>query len=290
MTEWLSKLFLSKVTATNAATVLLCIVLMLVVWPWLSSVSANRAIPENYSFPLVGLAMLALSYLCVRIAVFFAKKVNQKFDRRQVQSKAQAHHHEFEENVRIALPALDKNILQLLYQLKEAEITVDLRDKGVSWLIQEKWISKVVQTSTAGLVAKINPSVKRLLSEYEQTEMIKMIETTIDNLTNDQKAFLDIFWADKIPYGAIESENMMSHQIYTAGQSLARKGLLGFFKVTNSAATEEGFSLTEKAEISLKERLFKTQPKRRVVRISLGFVYGPGSSGGGAPSGKTRRI
>lgn len=290
MTEWLSKFFLSKATATNAATVLLCIVLVLVMWPWLSSVSADRAIPENYSFPLVGLAMLTLSYLCVRVAVFFAKKVNQTFDRRQVQSKAQADYHEFEENVRIALPALDKNILQLLSRLKGGEITVDLRDKGVSWLIQEKWISKVVRTSTTGFVAKINPSVKRLLSEYEQAELIKMIEITIDSLTNDQRAFLDVFWADEIPYGTAESENMMPHQVYTAGQSLTQKGLLEFFKVTNSEATDEDFSLTDEADISLKERLFKTQPKRRVVRISWGCVCGSGSSGGGAPGCVTRRI
>ncbi|MBR9923376.1 MAG: hypothetical protein GYB28_00060 [Gammaproteobacteria bacterium] len=290
MAEWLSKFFLSKVTATNAATVLLCIVLVLVVWPWLSSLSADRAIPENYSFPLAGLAMLTLSYLCVRVTVFFAKKVNQIFDRRQVQSKVQAHHHAFEENVRIALPALDKNILQLLSRLKEAEITVDLRGKGVSWLLQEKWISKVVRTSDTGFVAKINPSVKRLLSEYEQAELVKMISIAIDRLTDHQKAFLDIFWSDEIPYGTAESENMMSHQVYTAGQSLTQKGLLEFSQVTNSEATEENFSLTEEAEISLKERIFKTQPKRRVARISLRFVYASGSSGGGAPGGATRRF
>jgi len=289
MIEWLPKFFLSKVTVTNAATVFLCIVLVLIVWPWLSSVSEDRAIPEDLSFPLVGLLMLALSYLFVRAVVFYGKKIKQKLDRHQAQSKAQVDYHVFEEHVRIALPALDENTLQLLFRLKEAEIIVDSRDKDVSWLMQEKWISKVVQTSPTGFVAKINLSVKRLLDEYEQTEQTKIIETTIDNLTNEQRAFLDVFWADEIPYGTVESEKMMPHQVYTAGESLAQKGLLKYSKVTNSEATDEDFSLTDNAEVRLKERLFKTKPKRRVVRISWGFVCGSGSSGGGALGCAIRR-
>lgn len=290
MTEWLSKLFLSKVTTTNAATVLLCIVLVLVAWPWLSSVAADRGVPENYTFPLFGLAMLTLSYLCVHITIFFTQKVSQIFDRCQEQAKVQAYHHDFEKNVRMSIPALDKDILNLLYQLKSAEITVDINDKGVTWLLKEKWISKIMRISATSFVAKINPSVKRLLSEHEQTELIKMIETTIDKLTNDQREFLDIFWSDEIPYGTIESKNMMSHRVYAAGQSLAQKRFLKLFKVMNSETIEEDFSLTEEAEVSLQKRIFKTKSKRKFVRISLRFVYAPASSGGGAPGGKKKRI
>lgn len=79
----------------------------------------------------------------------------------------------------------------------------------------------------------------------------------IFNLTNSQSEFLDILWADEIPYGTTESKNMMSHQIYAAGQSLTQKGLLKFFKVKDSETTEEDFSLTEEAEVTLQERILK---------------------------------
>ena len=282
MTEWLSRFFLSKVTATNAATVFLCIVTLLTVWPWLSSVAADREVPEDYIFPLVVLATLTLSYLCVRSIVFVAQKCFQLADQLQENSKVKADYHRFEENVRIALPALDKDILRLLSKLKGSETTVDLRDKGVVWLLQEKWISKAVRTSGSGFVAILDPSVKKLLSEYEHAELLKDIDQTIENMGDHQRAFLDIFWTDNIPYGTAASNNLMPYQVYSAGHFLEQKGLLSLSKITSSEIVEEVFALTEEAEVALQNQIYKTKPKRKVVRISLRFVKASGASGGGA--------
>lgn len=290
MTEWLSKLFFSKVTATNAATVFFGIAAVLLVWPWLSEVAVKRAIPENYIFPLVVLAMLAISHLCVRFIVFVAQRCIQLADKLQERAKVQANHNNFEENIRIALPALDEDIIRLLSQLKDSETSVDLRDKGVAWLLQEKWISKAVRTSASNFVAKIHPSVKRLLGEYERAELREEISQTIDNIRDHQRSFLDTFWAETIPYGTAASNNLMPYQIYSAGHFLTQKGLLNLTKITSSEVIEEAFSLTEEAELALREKIYGAQPKRRVVRISLRFVKASGASGGGALGSSVRRI
>ncbi|WP_288370363.1 hypothetical protein [uncultured Marinobacter sp.] len=282
MTELFSKFFLSKITATNAATVCLCVVVMLIVWPWVALLASERLIPEKYIFPLFGLATLAFSYLSIRCIIFLSNSAQKLFGKFQNQSEEELRRQHFEENVRIALPALDKEILWLLARLKESEITVDLRGKGVTWLLREKWIYKAVQTSAFEFVAKLDPSVKRLLNLHEQAERSKVIMQTIENMRNHHREFLGTFWADVIPFGTPASGTLMSRDAYSAGHFLVQKGLLKISKITGSGIADEVFSLTDDAEAALREQVYRTPPKRKVVKISLKFVQGSGASGGGA--------
>lgn len=282
MTEFFSRFFLSKITATNAATILLYVVVMLVTWPWLSHLAAERSIPEDYVFPFFSVAMLVFSYQSIRCIVFISKKAHRLFGKFQERSKDELRRQSFEENVRVALPALDKEILRLLAQLKESEIMVDLRDKGVTWLLREKWIYKAVQTSDFKFVAKLDPSVKKLLNLYEQAERNKVIAQTVENLRDNHREFLSTFWEDVIPFGTPSSGTIMPREAYSAGHFLVQKGLLKISKITGSGIADEVFSLTDDAEAALREQVYLTLPKRKVVKISLKFVQGAGSSGGGA--------
>ena len=97
MTDLFSKFFLSKITATNAVTILLCVVVMLVTWPLLSHLAVERSIPEEYVFPLFGLFMLAFSYLSIRCIVFISKKAHRLFGKLQERSQDELRRKSFEE-------------------------------------------------------------------------------------------------------------------------------------------------------------------------------------------------
>jgi hypothetical protein len=234
--------------------------------------------------------MLAFSYLSIRCIAFISKKASRLFGKFQEHSQDELRRQSFEENVRIALPALDKEILRLLKQLKESEITVDLRYKGVTWLLREKWIYKAVQTSAFEFVAKLDPSVKKLLNLYEQAERDKVIAQTIENLRDHHREFLDIFWADAIPFGTPASGTLMPREAYSAGHFLVQKGLLKISEITGSGIADEVFTLTDDAEAALREKVYLSPPKRKVVKISLKFVQGSGASGGGALGSSITRI
>ncbi|WP_156932826.1 hypothetical protein [Desulfonatronum lacustre] len=289
MTEWLSNFFLSKVTATNAATVLLCVVVTLVVWPWLSQVTLERSIPEDYIFPIVVMATLTFSYLSVCLVIFWTQKVWKFIDKLKDKSRSQVQHEEFKENVRISLPALDKEILDLLTRLKSSETTIDLRERGVAWLLREKWMHKTVQTSASKFVAKLDPCVKNLLIEYENSELLKVITHTVDNIRGHHQEFLSIFWAEKIPFGTQTSGELMPNKVYSAGRFLVQKGLLQLSIITDGAIAQEVFSLPDETEAVLLEKIYEISPKRKVVKVDLNFVWGSDASGSGAVGGIARK-
>ncbi|AZT83655.1 hypothetical protein EHN06_08945 [Marinobacter sp. NP-4(2019)] len=290
MTEWLSNFFLSKVRAKNAATLLLCIVGVFALWPWLNRLAIDRDIPSDYIFPLAVLGILALSYLLISVSVkgFRILKVFRGKYSRKIEDKKQQE--EFREKVRVSLPALNKETLGILKDLGESEQKIDIRHKGVVWLLKENLIKKVLQTSATEFVIKIDQNVKELLCEFEATEFTKVVEETINNLQENQRSFLDLFWSKDVPYGTRDSGKMMPNQVYSAGYVLVDKGLILLSRITEGRNIEETFTLQDEAESYMKSQIYRTPPQRRSLIICPKFVRGSGASGGGAIGNMPRKI
>lgn len=286
MPEWLSKFFLSKVTAKNAATILLCIVGLFIFWPQFFQLALGRDIPANYVFPLFVMGMLSLSYLvvCAALEVFrWSRSIWQKYSQKRLFLEQQEN---FKDQVSASLPECDSNDLMLLRRLQKADSKVDIMSKGVVWLLDRKWIRKITRMSASEFVVRIDPTVSKLLSELDASEFTKKIQETSNNLKENHFQFLKIFWDEDIPYGTPTSGNMMPNSAYSAGQSLVDKGLIHISRITEAGVSEERFALQVEAKKYMQDHIFKEPPKRDKVIINTKFVEGSFASGGGAMGSK----
>lgn len=282
MTEWLSKFFLSKVTAKNAATILLCIVGLFISWPWLHHLALDRNIPPDYVFPLFVLGTLALSYLMVSATVELLQFLKAIWHKRSYRLEALEQQEDFKGRVRASLPLLEVDALNLLRRLQKTDDKVDIRSKGVVWLLEEKWIRKITRMSASEFVARIDPCVKKLLGEFEASEFTKNIQKISNSLKEQHFQFLRIFWDEDIPYGTPKAGNMMPNPTYSAGHFLVDKKLIHLARVTEAGVSEETFTLQAEAKDYLRNHIFKESPRRETVTINTKFVEASFASGGGA--------
>lgn len=259
--------------------------LVLFFWQPASKLFSTIGFPDNYIILFLTIGAFSVSYLVVRLLEICWFTIAGKLADRKIKIKKQNDLAGFRNRVKKSLPHLSPPELGVLRELSDSEQRMDIRREGVSWLLKSGWISKLHQPSAAEFIFQIDPVVRTIFIDFEDTRFEEMVSQTVAQLTEPQRQFLDLFWQDTIIYGTKSSQTPMPYDIYRAGLGMVT--LLGLSKseFNENGRLREQFALNDFVESKLEKEIFGAPPIRHEIKLDLRYVEGSGATGGGARGG-----
>ncbi|EPS3428944.1 hypothetical protein ACVD55_000328 [Vibrio alginolyticus] len=291
MPEWILKL-VTAITSVKTALKLFVFVLLLVFfWSFTSAFMASKGLPSEYIPYILMLTAYSLSHISIEL-LYWLKSWNksrkdkneesrlheqaQEAAKKEAQDKALA----FRREVESTLPHLDRTQLSLLEKMLTESVSLERNRDPALHFQNIGYIRVIGRKSFSESVYELHPTVRERLTHYLAEERKKTIINFSNNLKDNEKEFLRIFFDEEIPFGVAEQEEKMPSNVYSAKYNMVNLRVID----------EEGFTFTLPKDTKkqlIHDKHFETC-YRDFAELDGHLILSPLSRGAGA-LGSTRR-
>ncbi|WP_394251658.1 hypothetical protein [Vibrio profundi] len=256
MPEWILKL-VTAVTSVKTALKLFVFVLLLVFfWSFTSAFMASKRLPSEYIPYILMLTAYSLSHLSIELLYWLKswnkrrqdkneeslqQKQAQEAARKEAKSKVSA----FRREVESTLPHLDRTEFSLLKRMLSESVSLERNRDPALHFHNIGYIRAIGRKSFSENVYELHPIVRDCLTNYLEEERKKTLIAFSNDLKDEEKEFLRIFFEQEIPFGVPEQEEKMPSNVFNAKYNMVRTEIIN----------EEGYSFTLPEDT--KERLIE---------------------------------
>jgi hypothetical protein len=236
MQEWLMKfLFIKSIKSIKTALkALITIFLVITSWKIADAYILSKGVPSTYvPFFIFGAAFL-LATIIVEIVMYCKDglfKYYKEHSKQTAEKKSNIANQKnelevFQANARKTIPHLPSRQIEILMELHEKEHVLYHKDnKDISNLLKHNYIYEVSLVNEKGYLFAIYPDVLEMVDSYLKKQREYLLVKFCEELNDNDIEFLRIFFDERIPFGAPETE-MMQGLVWSSGGEMIRKGVL----------------------------------------------------------------
>lgn len=283
--DFLSKTLSSIVSAKTASITLIACLSIVTLWNKGVLLIKNCGVKDDYVFYLLILILYSTSHIVVVGFIKFWACIEKALSKRKLSINNRESLEAFRNLAKKAIPHLPASQIEILKNLSKREQTLGIGKDGTLYLEQQNYIKRLHKVSGNSFVFEINPIVMSELLNYLRPQRAVMLEEFVENITEDEKKFLTLFFSDIVSEGTRNSGRKMESNIFRSGEGMARNNLLVHFTHTSKTSNNESFRLTPDTAEILKKKVFNKKHIRNEIQLDSDFIYAAHSSGGGATGG-----